>query len=602
MRGLGSLVVLVLAAAPPQAPAQTGRRALAAGNERYLLADYHGALPLLVRGLDPRAGPLDRPWLQGVERLADVLLVLRQDSLAATWLRWAARLDPDFHVDEEVVPPGVTRAAKAARAFVGSTPHDRFVARVTFDWGTVSAGGQGAVRLDRASIPITARVGTDQFLRGGESRRLPPGSYNVVVSAPGYLPTRLTVELLPSVTTVVAVSLLPETAGLLYVAARPWASVVVDGDAIGYTSVAAHRVVPGRHVLRLEYQRGEPKDTTIVVGERQAVRLSWVGQRDTTGEPQLDRALAALDGADTERGAVLLRQWLSADAGGAPEGTKSLVLARLAEVAWSLGLRDSASVCLRSLVQTDAFFSIPPGLFNPELDANYVRVRRETPAIAIRASRDTVLTPVRDSLPVWIAVGRPGEVRLLLRLTRPRPHDSLLVALRVDSVGVARIPLTAPDGHALTPGQYAIEAEVAGSNRSASALLALAVERLPVDTAPRQVPIPAAAFRAEIRKRSPSLRTVGEGVGLGALAVLVSAAVNDANVSGRAVPRGAWLIGGSVALANIVFKRPGVPIAANVAYNESLRRRWEVEAHAIAAENAMRLGTSPLRIRATREP
>src|SRR5207248_4843300 len=49
MRYLGALVFLLLAAA--QAPAQGARRALTAGNERYLLADYHGALPLLVRGL-----------------------------------------------------------------------------------------------------------------------------------------------------------------------------------------------------------------------------------------------------------------------------------------------------------------------------------------------------------------------------------------------------------------------------------------------------------------------------------------------------------------------------------------------------------------------
>jgi hypothetical protein len=597
---LASLVVLVLAAV--QAPAQSGRRALAAANERYLLADYHGALPLLVRGLDPKAGPLDEPWSQGIERLADVLLVLRHDSLTATWLRWAARLDPDFHVDEEVVPPSVARAARAARAFVDSTPHDRFVARVTFDWRTASASGPGVVRLDRASIPITARIGTDQFVRGGESRRLPPGSYNVVVSAPGYLPTRLTVELLPGVTTEVAVSLLPETAGLLYVAARPWASVFVDREPIGYTSVAARRIVPGRHVLRLEYQRGEPKDTTIVVGERQAVRLSWVAQRDTTGEPQLDRALAALDGADTERGAILLRQWLTTDAAEATEGTRSLVLARLAELAWSLGLKDSARICLRSLVQADAFFVIPLGLFNPELDASYVRVRRETPAIAIRAPRDTVLAPVRDSFPIRIAVGRPGDVRLLLRLTRPRPRDSLLVALHVDSIGVARIPLAAPDGHALTPGQYAIEVEVAASAARSSALLELTVERLPADTAPRHGPIPLAAFRAETRTGTPSLRTFGESVGLGALALLVSAAVNDAGVSGRSVPRGAWLIGGSVTLANIALTRPSVPIRANVAYNDSLRRRWQDQDRATAVDNVTRLGAAPLRIRTTRAP
>src|SRR5213594_402819 len=75
-----------------------------------------------------------------------------------------------------------------------STPHDRFVARVTFDWAAASPNGSGTVRLERANIPITARIGTDQFLRGGESRRLPPGRSNVVVSAPGFLSPRLTVE------------------------------------------------------------------------------------------------------------------------------------------------------------------------------------------------------------------------------------------------------------------------------------------------------------------------------------------------------------------------------------------------------------------------
>lgn len=599
MRSPASLLFLVLAGAP--AFAQTGRQALTAGTERYLLADYRGAVPLLSKGLDPKAGPPNQLWQQGVERLADMLLVLRQDSLAATWLRWAIRLAPDFDVDPELVPPAVVRAAASARAFVDATPHDRFVARATFEWPiAISAQAPGVVRLAPAIIPITARIGADQFVRGGESRRLPSGSYDVVVSAPGYLPARLTVEVLPGITTLVAVSLLPETAGLLYVAARPWGTLFVDGQRVGYTSVAAHRVVPGRHVLRLEHEGRAARDTTIMVGERQAVRLSWVGQPDTTGDPQVDRAVAALDRGDTERGAVLLRQWLSADAAGAPEGAQSLALARLADVAWSLGLRDSARAYLRDLLQADPFFSVPPDLFNPELDAAYGRVRRETPAIAIRAPRDTVVTPVRDSFPIRIAVGRPGEVRLLLRLTRPRPRDSLLVALHVDSVGVARIPLTAPDGKALAPGQYAIEAEVAGS--SPSALVELTVERLPADTAPHQAHIPAAAFRAETGKGSPSLRTLGEGVGLGALALLVSAVVNDAGVSGRAIPRGAWLIGGSVTLANIGLKRPGVPMPENIAYNQALVRRRTEEDRAIAAENARRLGTAPLRIRTTREP
>lgn len=601
MRSPAPLLFLVLAAAP--ALAQSGRQALTAGAERYLLADYRGAVPLLSRGLDPKTGPPDHLWLRGVERLADVLLVLGQDSLAATWLRWAVRLAPELDVDAEIVPPAVVRAAAAARAFVDATPHDRFVARTEFEWPTAfRADASGTVRLASANIPITARIGADQFVRGGESRRLPPGSYAVVVSAPGYLPTRLTVEVLPGITTIVAVSLLPETAGLLYVAARPWATVFVDGHRIGYTGVAAHRIAPGRHVLRLQQKGGATTDTSIVVEDRQPVRLSWVMRRDTTGDTRLDAALTALEAGRAEDGVLLLRQWLSADATPASEGARATALARLAEATWSFGARDSTRAYLREMVGVDPFYTPPADVFNPELSALYRRVRRETPAIGIRGPRDTVMTPLRDSLPVQVAVGRPGEVRLLLRLTSPQPRDSLLTTLSIDSVAIAKIPLTGPDGTVWAPGSYAIEAEVVGSGGSASDLLQLTVDRLPVDTTVHTSSIPGAAYRPETTKARPSARTILEGVGLGALALAVPAAVNDRGLSGRAIPPAAWLIGGSVALADIALRRPRVPIPENIAYNVSLRAQWEAQNHTIAGENAARLRLAPLRIRSLRQP
>ncbi len=602
MRTCAWLTILLLAAAPP-ALAQTGRQALAAGTERYLLADYAGAVPLLAKGLDPKAGSPDQLWKQGVERLADVLVVLRQDALAATWLRWAARLAPDFEVDADVVPPAVVRAAVAARAFVDATPCDPFVARTDFEWPpAVRPKDPGTVRLAAASIPITARIGGDQFLRGGESRRLPAGSYDVVASAPGYLPTRLTVEVLPGVTTVVGVSLLPETAGLLYVAARPWGTLLVDGQRIGYTRIAAHRITPGNHQVRLQRDHGATTDTTIVVAERQRVRLSWVARQDTTGVNGVDTAFAKLDAGEVERGTEMLGDVLTPHRPPLPAAVRARALARLAEVTWSLGAKDSARGLLRQAIQADPFSTPPGDAFNPELQTAYRRVRRDTPAIAIRAPRDIVLTPLRDSLPIEIAVGRPGEVRLLLRLTVPRPRDSVLTVLSVDSVAIARIPLGAPTGSMLAPGSYAIEGEVAASGRGASDLLQVSVERASVDTAAHGSPIPAISFRPETRKSSVPFRTVREGIGLGALVLLVSAAVNDGDLSGRAIPPAALLIGGSVAVATVALKRSNVRIPENTRYNDSLRAAWEARDRTIAVENATKRRIAPLRIRATREP
>jgi hypothetical protein len=298
----------------------------------------------------------------------------------------------------------------------------------------------------------------------------------------------------------------------------------------------------------------------------------------------------------------LLRQFLGQQETSIPAATRARALARLAEAMWSLGAKDSARASLREVVQVDPFYTPPADQFNPELQAAYTQVRRQMPVIAIRAPRDTVLTPFRDTLPIEIAVGQAGEVRILLRLTNPRRRDSLLTALSVDSVSIARIALAAPNGGVLAPGSYVIEGEVAVAGRGASDLMQLMIERLPVDTTPHEPSIAGAANRPATRKRGPSLRTMGEGIGLGALAIFVSAAVNDGSLSGRAIPSSAWLVGGSVALANVAFKRPSVPVPENIRYNESLRSQLEAQNRTIAAENATRLRLAPLRIRATREP
>jgi len=592
MRTWTLLIVLTIAAAT--ARAQAGREALAAGTDRYLLADYQRALPLLSLGLNPAAGARDHNWNRGVERLADVLLVLRQDALAATWLRWAARVSPEFAVDEDLVPPAVVRAARAARAFVDSTPHDPFVVRTEFHWPVAfRTMAPGIVRLAAATIPITARIGADQFLRGGESRSLPPGSYDAVVSAPGYLPTRLTVELLPGVETRVRVSLLPETAGALYVAARPWATVLVDGQAVGYTGVAGHRIGTGSHALRLMRDSGPTWDTTIVVGERQQLRLGRIARRDTTGEPRLDSALSLLDAGEFERGVEALRT-------SERFGERAEVLARLAEASWALRARDSARSYLRELVALHPFHTPPPDLFNPDLRAVYDRIRRETPVLGMRTALDTVLVPDRDSLPIEIAVGRPGDVRLYLRLPSSRSRDSLLTVIAVESLAVFRLALTLPDGGALPTGSIGIEGEVLFPGGGARDGFTLNLEHLAVDTAAHLPALPNTSFRPEVKKGRASWRTVLRAVGLGTAAVMIPVITNDRDLSGRSVPLAASVVGVSIAVADLRLNRPRVTIPENVRYNATVRAEWEGRNHSIATQNAEKLRRTAIRVRARR--
>jgi hypothetical protein len=177
-----------------------------------------------------------------------------------------------------------------------------------------------------------------------------------------------------------------------------------------------------------------------------------------------------------------------------------------------------------------------------------------------------------------------------------------LAAVSVESEAVAQISLTAPDSTTLPPGIYAIEGEVAHSGGVARDLLTLSVERLSADTAPHIAPLAAAAFQPETRRGRLSPRTVLQGVGLGAIAVLVPVVMNNGDVSGRSVPFAAALIGGSIAVAEITFTRPTIPIRENARYNEVLRTQWEGRNRVIAAQNALRLRRTPLRIRMTALP
>lgn len=590
-------LIALCVAVPPVAHAQSGHKALDLGREHYLLADYRGALPFLSLGLDPQAGTIDSLWTTSVERLTDVLLVLRRDSLAATWLRWAMRVAPGFWVNEDAVPPAVVRAARAAQAFVDSTPQDPFVAAVRFDWPrTAPIGEQGLVRLASAAIPITARIGDSQFLRGGETRRLEAGSYDVVVSAPGYLPTRLTTEVLPGVTTVVDVSLLPENAALLTVVTRPWASLYVDGRRIDYTPVAGHRITPGPHTIRLQRGSEVVADTTIGALERQRLRLTWMPAPEPTGDARVDSALALLDAGDTERGARRLEDLLGAGSV-LPRGAGTTALARLAEAVWALGDRDSARACLRRLVEADPFYAWPADI-HPDLRSAYARERRRTPTVALRAVADTVITPANQMWPFEVAVGKPSDVRFSLRVTQSRPRDSVLGVLAVDSMSRVALPLRLDDGSAIAPGRYALIADIGG--RVPSELLELVIERQPVETLPHRLPTFVAV--PETRRGGVSRRTLLEAFGWGAAAFLVSASINDRDLSGRSIPPAAALIGVSVTVATLVGRQDRQTIPDNVAYNATRRAELADENRRIAAENMRRLNAAPIRIRARRTP
>ncbi|HEX9729766.1 MAG TPA: PEGA domain-containing protein [Gemmatimonadales bacterium] len=270
-------VVVAIGVAARGAPAQTGRDALAAGIRAHDVADFQTAAGLLSRGLDPEAGALDSLWVLGVHNLVDALNETDHAALAETWVRWALRQLPDMVVDTIAFPPAVKRVVQAAREAVDRTAGDTATVRLRWIWSRdAGSGDRGALRLREGEIAVTAQVEDGAFLAGAVDRVLAPGSHTIVATAQGRVPARVTVEVLPGVTTVLDFQLAHAPPGTLYVDARPWAEVFLDNESVGYTLLVAHPVQAGRHQLRLVRDGYAPFDTTIAVSAGEPVRLGTV--------------------------------------------------------------------------------------------------------------------------------------------------------------------------------------------------------------------------------------------------------------------------------------------------------------------------------------
>jgi hypothetical protein len=164
-------------------------------------------LQLLRAALDPSRGPLTGSWATGVQLLGQTLLEERQDSLAVTWLRWAARSSPDLQPDTVQFLPSATAALRGAQDFVRRThtPGDSLT-NTSWTWpagDNTERLGKLRVSAPGLAVPLTAAAVRVGPLTPNQATELAPGSYEIRAAAAGYDSLVVTREVLPAVTTVV---------------------------------------------------------------------------------------------------------------------------------------------------------------------------------------------------------------------------------------------------------------------------------------------------------------------------------------------------------------------------------------------------------------
>jgi len=320
-------------------------------------------------------------------------------------------------------------------------------------------------------------------------------------------------------------------------------------------------------------------------------------------EARLARALAALDSTETERGIELLRELVRSLPPDAPQALRVRAHLHLGAASWSLGLGDSAAAHFSETVRASPFAQPNPEIFNPDVLAAFRAARRGTLTVGLRVATDTVIKPDVDSYLVAVAVGRPGDVNVLLRRTDGPAPASVETRLRVDSVSSFVLSLRVSDGLALEPGDYRLSALLQDAPGD-SATTTLRITRPAVDTAAHEPPLDSSLFRPEMRKGPPVPTSALLGMAFGAAAAAVPMVLGNKDLGGgkAQVPALSVGLGISVAgIAGVVLGRRMVPIHENIQYNRSLVTAREQRNRAIAEANEHKRRLAPLRITVVEE-
>lgn len=194
--------IFALALITPSAQAQGSRaELLRQATAAYDDFDIPRAARFARAAIDPSLGVRDTVWARGVHLLTQLLIEDNQNAQATLWARWAMRLEPTLQIDSVRFLGEVVSTLRDARAAAVRTTADD-ATRETFAWPTATfTGTEARLRLAPSATNVSVLVTGVGLLTDGPGITLQPGTYELQVSASGYLPLRITREALPGVTT-----------------------------------------------------------------------------------------------------------------------------------------------------------------------------------------------------------------------------------------------------------------------------------------------------------------------------------------------------------------------------------------------------------------
>lgn len=327
-----------------------------------------------------------------------------------------------------------------------------------------------------------------------------------------------------------------------------------------------------------------------------------VHSQESAARLLLERAMAAIDSTEVERGVDLLRRAYAALPERAPIDLRTRILVNLAAVHVSLGNQEDAFQTFRRVLAIEPFYAVDTVRFNPLVHRALVEARRGLLAGTLTLPADTTIAAATGVMEASLRVTTPVYVRIALVRTGAGGREAAMDSGFVQERLSVRFPARHPGGGYLPSGDYEL---VAWGFDSAQSRHRLATRRLRLtlrqqDTLPQEQPLPDSAFRPERRTGTAGHAALVRGVLLGGLTASLPYFARRAELTSvRAGDGRAIAVGSTLAVSGFVafmWLRPGRAIASNIRYNERLRTAWRERNTAIARENSARQAATTLRV------
>ena len=321
--------------------------------------------------------------------------------------------------------------------------------------------------------------------------------------------------------------------------------------------------------------------------------------RAQTPAERLARGIRAYQNLDYDSAAATLRAALAVSGSAAlNDSGRVSALVYLGATELFRERRDSATAAFRRLLLVDPRYRPDQLVFPPEVSSLFQEVRLDTRAVAVSVQPLTRITAAGDRFVVWLYATSYHPIDVTVRRTSGALVTTLYQGGAGDSLQVlwdGRTNL----GVSADSGRFMLQVDSRGSDGRVvrSVGVPLEITTLGGDTLPWP-PAPAdSLFKPERAAGGTGVRALITGLAAAVTVIALPSLV--ARGSGGSSDR--FAVVGALGVAGLFgfqSQRRPQPIPENIAANLALRLRWRRQADSVRTENAARLASGRLVIRA----